>query len=153
MGSQKIIGICAAIVAASFFIPWATIPFGGSISPFAVLKQAGGDLGKAPFGIWLFLASFVLAGVVAALAFTKGCGRNLAIASGLLPLGLIAYTLVRTIISAGEAGLPLPNVRDASDVFEVLTEILGFGFYGYVVGAIALTIAALKYKPEQPAST
>lgn len=156
MGSQKTIGIFAAIIAISFFIPWASIPFGGEISPYKIFSQAAQNpksFGDAPIGVWLFLASFILAAVVAALAFTKGCGKGLAIITGLLPLGLIAFSVVRMANDVNKAGLPLPSMNSFGDAVEVLSEILSFGIYGYVIGAVLLTIAAFSNKPAPESAT
>lgn len=152
MGSQKTIGVFAAIVAITFFIPWASIPFGGDISPFKIFSEAAkkpARMADAPLGVWLFLVSFILAAVVAGLAFSKGCGKGMAIAAGLLPLGIIAYTVIRTMSDVSNAGLPLPNMNNFGDVVEVLGEILGIGAYGYVLGALLLTVSAFSFKPAQ----
>ncbi|UYV37545.1 hypothetical protein N4R57_21925 [Rhodobacteraceae bacterium D3-12] len=152
MGSQKTIGIFATIVAITFFIPWLSIPFGGEISPFKIFSEAAKNpksMGDAPIGVWLFLASFILAAVVAALAFTKGCGKGLAIIAGLLPLGLIAFSIIRVTNDASRAGLPLPSMNDFGDVVDVLSEVLSFGVYGYVIGAVLLTIGAVSKTPAQ----
>ncbi|MDU8927918.1 hypothetical protein RXV86_11035 [Alisedimentitalea sp. MJ-SS2] len=143
MRMQPVIGLSGAVVAASFFLTWLSIPFGETISPYRLVSEAGGDLANAPTEIYLFLGSFALAALVALLAFTNGCSRFLALAAGLLPLGLIAYLLMSGANELSGAGLPMPSSGDISAALDVLKEFVEVGLYGYVGGAVVLTLAAI----------
>ena len=143
MRMQPVIGLSAGVIAASFFLTWLSIPFGEAIAPYRLITETGGDLGNAPKEVFVFLGSFALAALVAILAFTSGCSRFLALAAGLLPLGLIAYLLVSGANEASGMGLPMPSGGDIGAAFDLLKQFVEIGLYCYVGGAVVLTIAAI----------
>lgn len=144
MQRSIVFGILAAVIAVSFFLPWINTPFGQSVSLFDAVSQAKPrDLSNTPIGGYVFILSFVLAAITAVRGFMQRCGKALALVTGLLPLGLLAYVAFRASSELKRSGLPLPKNADFDQIMKIAGELLGMGAYAYVLGAIALTVAAL----------
>ena len=150
--------VFAAIILASFFMPWVSFPPNDSMSPaWAVWNMTQFDrmlLGNIPVaGKAFFLGcalSFIMAGVLLVVGLRGSAPRLLALATGALPVGLVAWAIVSiAMVESPDGGSPLGNqiIRD------VIYQMLGFGAVAWLFaagGLLGLAIvnpAATRFDP------
>lgn len=131
--------LLAALMAASFFMPWVTM-FGEGIGPAMIFDDGAPPLADMPWQMWAFLASFALAALAALLALAgRAAGAVMLIAGG-IPFGLIAQQVMGMHRRTQDLGLPMPGRGgDPSQAFDMMREFAAIGLPAYF-GSAALLV-------------
>jgi hypothetical protein len=114
--------IAAALMAASFFMPWLSF-LGEEMSPVGMIGDQI-SLADLPWRGWAFVASFAIAGLAAVKALRRRRAGLLMLIAGAIPYGLI-----------GEQILGVRN--QAQDLF------IEFGLPAYFIAAALLIVIGL----------
>ncbi|MBE2278075.1 MAG: hypothetical protein IAE87_17465 [Rhodobacteraceae bacterium] len=143
--------LAAAAMVVSLFLPWlgTTLP-GARFVPWDLIRNLNPDLDTAqrfvvesPGELVIFLATFVLAALFVVLSLIGLASRLLAVLTGGLAVGIVAYGYVRLRDGAIDLGLPLPVNGTAEDLLRLSTDILGMGAWAWIGGAAVLLVAGL----------
>jgi hypothetical protein len=124
--SSKPVLICAFGIVAAFFMPWVQL-FGVGMSGYNL-----GNLGSYGNYAW---AVPILAGGTILLSFAGVNNRGIGAFTGVVPLGALAYALIR-LGSEGGANATQGAIEIAKQVFSI-------GLYLTIILSIAIIIAAL----------
>lgn len=133
----------AALMAASFFMPW--IKFGPDVMgppDFLDAATQGGDL---PAAVMLFFASFPIAGLAAVLGLF-GRGGLLMFIAGAIPYGLMGYAYLDAREEILFERLPIQNLGGQLNweiALEVAEQFLGIGGPAYFASALLLIFIGL----------
>ena len=133
--------LVAAIMAASFFMPWMSI-FGEDMSPYSMLgdKISFSDL---PWRGWAFIASFALAGLAAVAVLLQRAGGLLMLVAGAIPFALIAEAVLNARGQAQDLGLPLPEGGNPIEAIRKMQDFIEMGLPAYFVSAALLIVIGL----------
>jgi len=134
--------IVAAIMAASFFLPWVDI-FGNSIGPTMLFSENAPALSDFPWQGWAFLASFAIAALAAVVALAGRPAGVLMLIAGAIPFGLIAQQVVGAKGQMDDLGLPIPQGGDPSETWDVMREFIQIGAPAYFICAALLVLIGL----------
>lgn len=134
--------IVAAIMAASFFMPWVEM-FGNSIGPMMMFGDNAPPLGDLPWQAWAFVASFVIAGWAAVMALAGRAVGVLMLIAGAIPFGLIAQQVIGVADRAQDLGLPLPQGGTSSEAFDMIGDFMAMGLPAYFISAALLVVIGL----------
>ena len=121
--------ICAFGILAAFFMPWVQI-MGAGMSGYNL-----GQLGSYGNYAWLIP---ILAGGTILLSFAGINNRGAGAFTGIVPLGALAYGLLRL---SSEGGADATN-----GVFQVAEHVLSIGVYLTIIFSVAIIIAAFVRK-------
>ncbi len=126
----------AAALIASAFLPVISLPLLAQITPAGTLQDLGLDgLREMALVVQLFYASFPLAALVLLVSLLRLCPGRLALAAGVLPIGVVIYAAFDLDDELRALGLPL-RASDFSD-------FLGGGAYLYFGAAVGLAVLGL----------
>ena len=136
--------IVAAIMAASFFMPWVSL-FGDSMGPTMLFEDGGPDIGDMPWQVWAFLASFVLAALGAVLGLAGRAAGLVMLIAGAIPFALIGQQLLKARGQAQDIGaqLPIPQTDGAGELWNAMREVMGIGLPAYFISAALLVVIGL----------
>ena len=145
---NPLVVICGAATALSYILPWASAPGIGRVTPRESLMPliepvSLATLQSAPPMVLVFLASFVLAALVAVLGLVGLGIRLLTLITGLIPFGLIAWLYFNAADTLAAYGLPPLTTNDVSALVDGIRQVAGFGFYLWIGGAAGLLLAFL----------
>ncbi|MFN3576595.1 MAG: hypothetical protein ACK4TJ_06420 [Tabrizicola sp.] len=145
--------VAALAILASLFLPWLSSPFGENVVPWSVLREmdtarAHDILAGARPETIAYGCSFVLAALFVFFALIGRETRLLALLTGALPVGLVAWALVPLIGQTDARGLSFSG----SSVPETTQRMVGAGAWAWVIGASLLaTLGVLDPGRRRPA--
>jgi hypothetical protein len=149
---MRFIAIFAALaMVAGLFLPWLNPETAGlRLVPWDIVKGLEPDLetaqrfaSESPPELLVYLATFALAGLFAALAMLGLPSRLLAFLAGGGAVGIVAYAYLRLKDQALALGLPLPSADNLSEFAKSAPEVFGTGAFAWAGGAVLLLLAAL----------
>lgn len=123
--SSQAVLICAFGILAAFFMPWIQL-FGAGMSGYNL-----GRLGSYGNYAWIIP---ILAGGTILVTFSGASNRVLGALTGIVPLGALAYALIR-LSSEGGADA-------ARGVLEIAQQVFSIGIYLTVIFSLAILVAA-----------
>lgn len=135
--------IVAAIMAASFFMPWVDF-FGESHAPLVFLDDGVQALLDGPWQLLVFLSSFALAALAALVALAGRAAGLLMLVAGAIPFGLIAQQVFGVRSQIQDAGFPVPQFDDPVSALNSVREVLDIGAHAYFASAAALILIGLS---------
>ena len=134
--------IVAAVMAASFFLPWVEF-FGESIAPSMIFDEGMPPLTDMPWQGLAFFASFAIAALAAVLALMGRAAGVLMLIAGGIPFGLIAQQALSARGQIQDLGLPVPSGGDPMEAFEMMRDFIAIGAPAYFVAAALLVLIGL----------
>jgi hypothetical protein len=141
---RLLVVVPAAAIVGSLFLPWFDSPFGGRIVPVELLQEIDfSTMPDVPPLVLAFLATFPLAALLFFLGISNGSTRLLALVTGLIPFGLLAYGVVQAGNEMSNLGGFQPRGEDIAQVFDELLPLIGAGAMLYLGSAFLLVIAGL----------
>lgn len=145
----RLLALLAAVtIVGSLFMPWFVGPFGTAFVPWDAFSKIDARQfermasNPPPIQVILFMASFPFAAIFALLALIGREFRLQAIATGAIPVGLVAYAVVTDMRKLEATGLQIPR-RDLGEILVRLSEVLGPGVYAWLGGAAVLLVLGL----------
>ncbi len=148
---QGIVILAGAAMTASCFMVWVRLPFAVSFVPIDSLRGVLDT--DAPWEIWAFGLSFVLAGLAALRALTGRPARVMALLAGATPYGLLVWSYVRAGQRLDDVNLGMPNLAldDLGQVWATLGDHVQWGFWAYFGGAtVLLLVGIFGIRRQQP---
>jgi hypothetical protein len=144
MAFRNLVLLLAAGIVISLFMPWLNAPVGPSMVPWDVLSQMDTtNLNEAPPLLLAFIASFALAALLLVLCLTNSEHKLMAVVTGALPLGLLAFVLFQASEELTNLGLPQPQTSDLAQLAEQMMQVFGFGAFIYFGCAALLFLISL----------
>ncbi len=149
---MRAIAILAAIaMVAGLFLPWLNPQTAGlRLVPWDIVKGLEPDVDTArrfvsdsPPELLVFLATFVLAGLFAALAIVGAPSRLLAFLAGGGAVGITAYAALQLKDQAQALGLPVPSPDNLAEFARSAPDFFGMGALAWAGGAVLLLLTAL----------
>lgn len=135
--------IVAAVMAASFFLPWVEF-FGESMGPAMIFDDGAPPIADMPWQALAFFASFAIAALAAVLALLGRAAGALMLIAGAIPFGLIAQQAMTTRNQVQDLGLPLPsNGGDPAQAFDMMREFMAIGLPAYFISAALLVVIGM----------
>lgn len=134
--------IVAAIMAASFFMPWFSF-FGSEYGPLNIFDDGGPPIADVPWQGFAFLASFGVAACAAVIAVMRGRAGLLMVIAGGIPFGLIAQQVIGARNQVQDLGLPIPQGGNPAEAFDMVREFVAMGVPAYFVSAALLVVIGL----------
>jgi glucan phosphoethanolaminetransferase (alkaline phosphatase superfamily) len=140
--------LAAGSMIASFFMSWSIGPFGGTIGPWAAINTWEDEIYRTlaesySSELYVFAASFAVAGVFLVLCLLGRSSKLLAFITGALPIGLVGWLLFSFAAEASRINLPSPT----SDEFRVMisnsSEFIGPGVWAWICGAACLLLLGI----------
>jgi hypothetical protein len=133
--------IAAALMAASFFMPWLSF-LGEEMSPVGMIGDQI-SLADLPWRGWAFVASFAIAGLAAFKALRRRRAGLLMLIAGAIPYGLIGEQMLGVRNQVQDLGLPLPDGGTPIDMIRSLADFIEFGLPAYFIAAALLIVIGL----------
>jgi hypothetical protein len=141
--SLQMLGIIvAALMAASFFMPWVVF-FGESRGPQVFFDDRLEALLNGPWQLLVFLGSFAVAALAVLVAVVGRAAGLLMLLAGAIPYGLIAQQVLSVRDQVQDAGFPLPRLDDPVEAFQSIRELLEIGAPIYFISAALLVVVGL----------
>ncbi len=134
--------IVAAIMAASFFMPWFVF-FGNEVGPMVLFDENAPPLGDLPWKGFAFLASFAIAVLAAVVALMRGKAGFLMLVAGIIPFALIAQQVLGARDQVQDFGLPIPEGGSPAEAFDMIREFVAMGVPAYFISAALLIVIGL----------
>ena len=159
---RQIAVLLTAGIAASFFLPWLTTPFGQVLVPYDIISNAGEtDFSRLPSEIVAFLVSFCLAATLTILGLFGWFPKFLGLVMGAYPFALIGYLIFRANDAASQSfgsGIPFPDIGDFELLLQQAQEFVGAGMWLYFGCSLVLFFVAFidpgrSSRPKVPEST
>lgn len=134
--------VVAAIMAASFFMPWFSF-FGNDFGPMDLFDQAEGVDLDLNWRAWLVLASFAIAALAAVGALLRRSAGILMVIAGGIPAALIAEQVMGARGQIQDLGLPIPQGGNPAEAFDMVREFIAIGAPMYFISAALLIVIGL----------
>jgi len=134
--------ILAAIMAASFFLPWVVF-FGDAFGPQMLIEGNQIELANMPWQLAAFLASFAVAALAAVLALLGRAAGVLMLIAGGIPYGIIAHGIITARGEIQDLGLPLPDSGNPMEAFNSIRDFIDVGLPAYFISAALLVVVGL----------
>lgn len=147
MQSRLLAFLSAAAIIGSLFLSWVSSALGDSLVPWQSVQSMGEDrirtlLDDAPPEVLVFLASFALAAVFLLMTLIGRESKILAILTGALPVGLVAWGVWSASTQIEFAGLPVSS-GDLRDLLAQALRVLGPGAWAWIGGGVLLLLLGL----------
>ncbi len=141
---RNLVLLLAAAIVVSLFMPWIKAPIGASLVPWDVLtRMDNAAFQQAPPLILGFIVSFALAALLVVLCLTGSEHKLIALATGSLPLGLLAFVVFQATEELTRLGMPQPQTGDIGQLLEQVVQVFGPGAFTYFSSAAVLLLISL----------
>lgn len=139
--------LCAGLMLGSIVLPWFAVPFGDDFVPYDALGQLNSDqinqlLSDMPPEVMAFLGSFVMAAVMLILGFMGSTPKIVAIITGALPVGLVAWAIFSGANEVSAAGFDIPS-DNIMEFLKQISEFIGVGAWIWIGSGVTLLVLGL----------
>lgn len=132
----------AAIMAASFFLPWVEF-LGEGMGPTSMFGENGLPFSDFPWQAWAFVASFALAGIAFVMSITGRAAGVVMLVAGAIPYGIIAHAALDAKGLVDDTGVPLPSGGSPMDAYNMISDYIAVGMPAYFISAGLLVFIGL----------
>lgn len=136
--------LAAALMAASFFMPWVSM-FGQDMGPQMLIGENAPGVMDLPWQALAFLASFALAALASVMAVLQQRAGVLMLLAGGTPFAVIAHGMLSMRSDMGDIDLPMPQISggDMGQMLDLARDVLSIGAPVYILSALVLVVVGL----------